>query len=673
MDSYKDVLTPEKWTASFSGGGFAGAYNHIGRNVLLSDVTEQDDESSLSICVEISEGQDYHLSFLFYPEVTAAKESAVIFDIEGVVSVKQSDYTAPGAFWIEFSGERKQSPDYTLFRDKWNFFDFLFLADGSSALLVNGRYMGGKKQPGSLLPTSLRVSMGCGKSQASFMWDKVVLAEIMENDVRLSDFALYEHGFFRSITFSSPDMNMLFDGRCVRGDDLYTQGDWQYPGFQTGSTLYGHPLTDMDEVACFGIRKHGISCTNPDTNRLELHCHHDYDIEVHSTGGNVIAFSTTSNAVFSPLRCTATYYLFSSLPGVIFCNCFFENTFHDPVPELASANFAGMIFTQGERDVKGNKHIPAYNGVRLWPKASEHLRYFFGLHPAKEYSKPDEKTHENGVFIKWQRNRNGFYGAWLTGETFSLARGLAVMQKDGKTDWTVNPPIGNIITDKRHYGTFTTCGDEYTSIASELRLKDDMSLPGSTGDEEVIFFSLKPECPVNTEESLYNLERSFNLPLAVSVEPLIAGARPQVCLCELDGVYREWQFVSMPWLYGDIEFAADIGDVFYGNAFSGRRPVKTVLLLRDVKPYERKIIGQLPIMLSCNKTDEWIVENGLSAMHKNLWLHIVTDNLEIRSVIADRGEIKAWRIYDGRMEICANMKPGITKLKLIVDKDIVLI
>jgi len=656
------MLSPKEFNTSFSDGGFAGPYTYMGREVLLSEVSSASGESILSMELDFSAGCDYRYSFLFYPVETAKNTPAIIFEIRDIVKVTQDDFTACGAFWIEFAGERKFSPDYSLITDNWNGFELLILADGSSVLLVNGRYMGGRK-PSDMSPDKLlKLSMGCEKSQARFMWDKLLFETLDNQDLRLCDYALIKHGFFQSVLFRNPDMNMLFDGRCVRGDDLYTQGDWQYPGFQRGSTLYNQPLTDMDELACFGVRWHGPAGVSPDSNRIELHCHRDYDIEVHRAGGKVTAFSTTSTTSFSPLQGTSTYYLFTELPGVVFCNSYVENISNETRLSTATTPITYMMFTQGERDIHGNPHTPAYDGFRLWPKAEEQVSFHYSLSEKSVYAKADEIDTDNGVFVKWNRNNIGFYGVWFTGDTNSLGRGLAVMQKDGKNDWEANPPIGNIFSKDIHYGTFTSYGDEYVSMASSVYLQGDMSVPGNSCENEIIFFSLKPECPINSEESLYNLERSFNLPPAIRISPLQTGVLPTVSIRELDGIDRTWQIVSLPWVFGDMEFKNGVGDIYPGCAYTGRKPVKTVILLKDVEANAEIFLGNLPITLGKEQKGTWTVESGLGGLIHNVWIHIDCELPALRSVSNDKGEIKAWRVNEGRLEICMDLEHGTTTI-----------
>ena len=662
MAIHNDLAEPRKWTAYSSGGGYAGLYRHMGRDVLLSEVSKGVGESLLSLDVAVAEGGDYLLSFLYWPVVTAKSGPVTIIEIEGVIRVTQDDFTAPGAFHVEVAGSEATCPDYSLSITKWNCFELLALSSGALELLINGRRWAGRNAPAPGITGTMTIMIGCGGNPARSMWDRFRFEALREQDVRLTANAQQRHDFFRSVVFESPSMHLVFDARCVRGEDLYTQADWQYPGFQTGSTLYGRPLTDMDRLSVFGIRKHGVSMTSPNTNRIELHCHNDYELEVHSAGGKVVAFSTTSTTDFSPLRGTATYYLFSGLPGVIFCSCRFENTFPEPVPRLAAANFAGMMCTRGERDSQGTPIDPAYDGVRLWIVPGESLWYFYGTNPRSLSRTHEDIDYDGGIFVKWPRHQEGYYGAWFTGDSFSLAKGLAIMQKGGVNDWAENPPIGNIFTNERHYGTFTTIGDEYTSMATELRLKDDLSAPGAVGEEELIFFSLKPECPVNTDELLYNLERAFNLPPVIQSDPLHAGEQPCVYACEVDGLHRTWQIISLPWVYGNMCFEEDIGDVFPGSVFSGRKPVKTVLLMRDVSRYDRIPIGRLPISLVGDKQNEWIVESQLDGLLGDFWIHIDDNRSALRCVNADRSAIKAWRTSGGRIEICIDLEPGITRI-----------
>jgi len=588
-----EIAAPGKWTASSSGGGFAGPYRFMSREVLLSEVGPDGGESRLMLEVGQAGPPGYQFSFLYYPEITSKNGEVTILEIDDLVRITQSDGIAPGAFWIETPGARRRSPDYSLYVGRWNYFELSVYPNGMFDVLVNGRLMGG----GVIRPPeparNIKLSLGCRETTARSMWGELRFRYCEQQDIRLDNHTLQSHGFFQSVTYDNPDMHMLFDGRCIRGENLFTQGDWQYPGFQRGSTLYDAPLADIDELSCFGVRWQGACYKSPYTNRIELNCHQDYELEVHSAGGRIVAFSTTSTTIFNPLQCTATYYLFSELPGVIFCDCQIENIFHEPQPELRETYITYMMFTQGERDTDGNRNVPAYNGFRMWPQARESLSYFYGQDAAVLYVKPDEIDAQSGVFVKWPQMQNDYYGVWFTGETPGVYRGLAVMQKDGKNDWAVSPPVGNIFANDRHYGTFTSDTEEYTSLATGMKLPDDMSCPGSVCENEMIFFALKPQCPINSEEQLFNLERSFNHPLEVRIDP-VCGEEQDVYLRETEGLHRLWQIVSLPWSYGDMTFEPGITDVFRGNAYAGRKPVKTVLLLKDVKPYEEIKLGTLP-------------------------------------------------------------------------------
>ena len=65
MSCHKNLIDSKKSNASFLNGGFAGFYCHMGREVLLSEVSSECGESMISMDIELPASREYRFSFLF--------------------------------------------------------------------------------------------------------------------------------------------------------------------------------------------------------------------------------------------------------------------------------------------------------------------------------------------------------------------------------------------------------------------------------------------------------------------------------------------------------------------------------------------------------------------------------------------------------------------------------
>lgn len=280
-------------------------------------------------------GRDYLIEFDYLKSMDVTARNWSVLTLAGTdcpeggdFSILQGDYSVRGTLAVLCQGEHHVISNLFLPDERYVHFSLLVGADGGYTLFIGGRFVGGfrPKIPAGKNPKSIVLGAGedTGEVSGWAFWKNFSLRDA--TGTACASACGKATGRAARVCWKSraPQSELVFNGRALRGANLYTQGDWVYPGFMRESSLFGRTLADADQLGTFALRWVGNCYKNPDSGRIELQCHTDYGLEVNRVSGRSGAFTTYTRADFCPIAGAASYYFFEELPGVYYVDLAFQ-------------------------------------------------------------------------------------------------------------------------------------------------------------------------------------------------------------------------------------------------------------------------------------------------------------------------------------------------------------
>jgi len=209
-----------------------------------------------------------------------------------------------------------------------------------------------------------------------------------------------------------------------------------------------------------------------------------------------------------------------------------------------------------------------YNGMRLYNDDAGPYQVSFGHGPAGTLTGSDPV---NGIFLK-QRGGSRYVTPHLT-------RNLVLAQRDGENG-PASPPCGWIFGGRFGSAVTTDDGGYYAHMVV-VHPEGEPLHAGQSAHLQVLWFQ-GGAGNLERLEQVFALEESFRRPLVV--ETAHEHGRNVVYARETVGLARPWQIVILAPQYRAL---ATRYPLFRG-------PGITALLLRDVRPGSRRLVGYLP-------------------------------------------------------------------------------
>lgn len=208
-----------------------------------------------------------------------------------------------------------------------------------------------------------------------------------------------------------------------------------------------------------------------------------------------------------------------------------------------------------------------YDGMRLWNDDETPFAISYGSGPAETLRGSDPV---NGIFLKY-RGKCRYVMPHMT-------RNLVLAQRDG-TNGAENPPCGWIF--RGRFDSAVTC-DFGGYYAHMVVVHPERPTPdaGDRARTQVLWFQGGPG-NLDSLESIFALEEAFTQPMRI--ERVVERGRVRIYARETTGKPRPWEIVVLGPEFEDIVTKRP---VFRGPS--------VVLLLRDVGPSERVMLGYLP-------------------------------------------------------------------------------